>query len=1168
MGTVQRWSGREARLLREALRMSQRDFAAHLGISQRTISKWEAGGERLVPVPDSQALLDTVLERAGQDVRERFQPALLSEQGRLRASGGRSFALTPCLEPDLIRRPEDYDSLLSIVLEASQIDTPQAVAIAGPGGFGKTTLANQIGHDPEVREVFPEILWVETGEDCIPARVVELISDLCFHLDGTRPALADPEQAGFHLARVIGDRQVLLVIDNVWSATDLSPFLLGAPRCLRLVTTRNIRVCPSTARIMRLGPMSHAEIAELFSCALPSLAAHHADPLVPLCGGWPLLATVVGANLRHDIAAGAPPNRAIEAAGQALRTQGPQAFDVWDINQRKNALGHAISASLQSFDDNVSIPGGTSLRDRYLSLAIFPAATPIPIAVLVHWWRSTFDWNESAVRQFCRILADRFLVGAHLADQDAIVLHDVFRIYLRRLVDDEWVASHRSLLDAFKPIAGDFWRNLDHEYLWRHLSYHLHEAGAHDELVRVLASADHVVAKALRCGHESLGADNQILVDAAPALTDERQLQRYGLARTLTGSGYLLHGLRSRADIVATLLVALEREHNSPELLSALRDVGTDAGFDVLWAQASDAADRENVHVGAVVSIAARHRLLVSGGEDGVLRMWDLDAHRMTHQSRGHTGWIHATAISADGELVASAGEDTVIRLWNARTGAAVGALTGHTKRIRSLAFTESGHVLVSGAEDGHIFVWDTDGQNLLRHGQTTGCPVWAVAVGCHDTVIATGGEDEFVRLFDLTNGHLLDEKAAHRDWIRSLAFAPGSPILASASSDSTVRVWTITEQRLAALRQVGGLDRTRSVALTDGASLIVTAGEDATLRAFAQDGLAGQARMPASVDWIRSIAVTGDGSVVAACEDGGLRCWEPSGHDEPTVLSDGSNTVWSTALADAGRLAVLGYGDGTINVRDAISTSVQRRMSAGPGRVWSLATGGPYIAAAGGDGTVRVWVLDDEASTLNLNTDVPRSWAVAVARTGKRLAASTHMGGIRVWDLPSGEPLWSNDAKAGRIRSLAFDGEGELLAACGGDGTVCLWRASTGQTVAQFTNPSGWTRAITVDHAGTAVAVGSGTGDIHVRDVTTGRILGSLRGHTGRVLLLGFAHEADRLVSAAADGTVRLWSLSRQLEIAQIRVDASGQCGSFDPTSGRLLVGSAAGVTALVIKS
>jgi formylglycine-generating enzyme required for sulfatase activity len=70
--TVQRWSGLEVRALREAKRMSLRDFAAHLGVSERMISKWEAGRDAIHPRSVNQAALDTVLARCDPDTRARF----------------------------------------------------------------------------------------------------------------------------------------------------------------------------------------------------------------------------------------------------------------------------------------------------------------------------------------------------------------------------------------------------------------------------------------------------------------------------------------------------------------------------------------------------------------------------------------------------------------------------------------------------------------------------------------------------------------------------------------------------------------------------------------------------------------------------------------------------------------------------------------------------------------------------------------------------------------------------------------------------------------------------------------------------------------------------------------------------------------------------------------
>lgn len=80
MTTVHKWSGLETRALREATRATIREFAGILGVSTRTVSKWEAGGSSIQPRPETQAILDTTLGRASSDAHARFE--LLIQQGR------------------------------------------------------------------------------------------------------------------------------------------------------------------------------------------------------------------------------------------------------------------------------------------------------------------------------------------------------------------------------------------------------------------------------------------------------------------------------------------------------------------------------------------------------------------------------------------------------------------------------------------------------------------------------------------------------------------------------------------------------------------------------------------------------------------------------------------------------------------------------------------------------------------------------------------------------------------------------------------------------------------------------------------------------------------------------------------------------------------------------
>jgi formylglycine-generating enzyme required for sulfatase activity len=81
--TVQVWTGREVRALREAKRMSIRMFAETLGVSERAISKWESAGGAVQPRPVNQHALDSVLAASGADVHTRFSTRLAQPAGEV-----------------------------------------------------------------------------------------------------------------------------------------------------------------------------------------------------------------------------------------------------------------------------------------------------------------------------------------------------------------------------------------------------------------------------------------------------------------------------------------------------------------------------------------------------------------------------------------------------------------------------------------------------------------------------------------------------------------------------------------------------------------------------------------------------------------------------------------------------------------------------------------------------------------------------------------------------------------------------------------------------------------------------------------------------------------------------------------------------------------------------
>ena len=141
-------------------------------------------------------------------------------------------------------------------------------ALRGAGGFGKTTLAKALAHDPDIQDAyFDGILWAELGEK--PDRLLATLSDLIVLLTGERPGLETINAVAAKLGEALGDRRILMIVDDAWREQDLLPFLQGGPNCVRLVTTRIDSVLPQTALRQPVDAMQAGEALQLLAFGLP-----------------------------------------------------------------------------------------------------------------------------------------------------------------------------------------------------------------------------------------------------------------------------------------------------------------------------------------------------------------------------------------------------------------------------------------------------------------------------------------------------------------------------------------------------------------------------------------------------------------------------------------------------------------------------------------------------------------------------------------------------------------------------------------------------------------------------------------------------------------------------------------------------------------------------------
>jgi WD40 repeat protein/tetratricopeptide (TPR) repeat protein len=333
------------------------------------------------------------------------------------------------------------------------------------------------------------------------------------------------------------------------------------------------------------------------------------------------------------------------------------------------------------------------------------------------------------------------------------------------------------------------------------------------------------------------------------------------------------------------------------------------------------------------VSFSPEGKTLASASFDKTVRLWRLDDVPLKTLD-GHQNRVQSVTFSPDGQRLASASTDKTIKLWS-RTGVLLETLEGHTERVASVSFSPDGQLIASGSYDKTVKVWSLkeDGINNILP-----CPS-APLFPCSPSVLLT-----------------LD---GHADSVMSVSFSPDSEIIASASKDKTVKLWTRNGRLIKTL--TGHQGWVTGVTFSPDGSMLASASDDGTVKLWNRDGRLLKTFEGAHNSFVLGVAFSPDGKMLASAGyDNSVKLWKVDGTLVATLLKGSSDSVTSVAFSPDGLLVASGSYDHKVKLWSRSGTLL-KTLTGHKDSVMSVSFSpdGKVLASAGRDNRVILWNLD-----------------------------------------------------------------------------------------------------------------------------------------------------------------------------------------------------------------
>ncbi len=293
-----------------------------------------------------------------------------------------------------------------------------------------------------------------------------------------------------------------------------------------------------------------------------------------------------------------------------------------------------------------------------------------------------------------------------------------------------------------------------------------------------------------------------------------------------------------------------------------------------------------------------------------------------------------------------------------------------------------------------------------------------------------------------------------HQAEINDLAWSPDGILLASASSDGSVRIWNLGMTSQLLTYRNGTRQATTVAWSPDGSRLAI--------------GYRGEKRDTELVH----IVLAQSGEKVFAFE-GGTGFWK----------AQDDKTVYALAWSPDGTKLAWGGGEDRVDILDARVRRLLLTYKGHNSAVYALAWSpdGRQITSTGADDAVHVW---ETLTGRNVATYFKHSsvvTGVAWSSNGQRVVSASYDKTAQVWNAMTGTTLATYRGHSDRINAVAWSPEGSRIATGGLDGQIHLWDASRGATLFIYSGHKGSVNTARWSPEGKLLATAGADSTIHI---------------------------------------------------------------------------------------